>query len=283
MIKSKLAVFAFAAIAAGNAHASLLFLSNTYVNLGYVVNENPANYAQDYEPGVRFSSIGLSAGGVTDNALANLSTGQLKVLNRGAVGPNFGNVNTDAEALLGDTITSSGSVGGLNLGVNIAVSGATTSDNINDNSTYLEITAFTPGTFATNGFFNSANVLFETGYSLGTGSQSSPSLRFGGTAAGHFLDGISNLSVAIPFSTLPSTFELTVALRSSEIGSSQNWNSDYSHTLNVALSAPAGINLTSASGTFPGTVTSTPEPGTFALGLPILAAVAFRCRKKLAR
>jgi len=280
----KLVVLSLAASAVPAAHASTLFFTNGYgyTDIAFVNGQVTGNIFSDYEPGVRSASISGSNGGRTVSASSNLSTGQLKVLNTGSVGSANGPVNTAAQAILGDTITSTGSIGGLNLGVNINVNGSAASDNIAANSVYLEVAAFTPGTFQSNQFRNSANLLFATGYSLGSGSTSSPSLSFGGSVAAHFLDGTNTLSVAIPFSTLPSTFELAVALRSYESGGSLNWNDDYSHTLNVALAAPAGVTLTSASGTLPGTVSATPEPGTMAMIFPGLAAAAFAWRRKKA-
>ena len=262
----------------------VLFYSSAfdYTNGNPTLGQTYSNYSPN---GLSASATG-SINGETVFSSSSLAGVTLRILNSGSVDPTFGAVNTAAEALLGDTITSLGATGGLNLGVNITVGGSTTSDSVSSDDTFLVVAAFTPGTFTANQFFQTPNTLYQVAYSLGSASEINPSLGLPSSitsVAGHYDDGVNTIPLSIPYATLPSSFELFVALYSFQDGNSLSWTNDYSHTLSVSLAAPGGVTLSSASGVLPGTQSgAAPEPSTVGLaGIAILAcAVSLRRKKK---
>lgn len=120
---------------------------------------------------------------------------------------------------------------------------------------------FTPGTFDQSIFTaNRADVLVSRGYLLGNGTDTSiaDALFTANDVAvdGVFGDGQNTIPLQIPFDTIGSNFQIELVLGSEEdvtgIGS-PTWSADFMDPINVSLSAPAGVTLTSASGLLPGT------------------------------
>jgi len=229
-------------------------------------------------PGTTSASLSATINGATNSAAANLATGMLGVLNAG------NNVTTpgvyETIAQLGDTITATGSasgLSGLDLGVNISLNGNTSYTDPSGSFSWLWVFMFTPGTFDQTQFTAPGNVLVSRGYLLGTGTNTLiPGLLFGANDVaedGSFGNGENSIPLQIPFDTIGSNFQIEVVLGSSTevngIGS-PTWSADFMDPINVSLSAPAGVTLTSASGLLPGTVGAVPEPST----LPLAAMIA---------
>jgi hypothetical protein len=274
--RSAIAGFGFM-FAAGVANASgvpsTLYFSDAF---NYT---NAATYSQ-YAPNLTVASANGADDGETVFSSANLATGTLRMLNDGSVTQGF-SVSDASYASLGDTITATGTTAGLQLGVNLQVNGSTQTDVPADDDTFLVVAAYAPGVFDSNAY---STPLWAEGFGLGTDS--------GGAAPGgvpgsgivteygitsltnSYGDGSESIPLDIPFATLPTTFDLFIAMGSYEVGSDMTtWTNDYSDTLTASLSAPAGVNLSSASGVFPGT--ATPEPSTFALvGMAFVAGLA---------
>jgi len=101
---------------------------------------------------------------------------------------------------------------------------------------------------------------------------------------GTFGNGPNTIPLQIPFDTIGSNFQIELVLGSAELVTgigSPTWSADFMDPINVSLSAPAGVTLTSASDLLPGTV---PEPSTLPLAAPLIAGLIFaleakRCRK----
>ena len=270
------AAFGLALMGTGTANAGsvMLFFADAF-------NYTNANTYSLYAPDLLTASASGSDDSETVASSANLN-GTLKILNEG-VDVTSVTPNTASYASLGDTITSSGPTGGLNLGVNVTVDGSAAADNAASDSTFLEVAAYAPGVFDSNAY---STPLWAAGYALGTDSTVIPGS--GGIAgiisadgvtslAGSYGDGSETIAINIPFSSLPSTFDLFIALASYQSGTGLNWDNDYSHTLLVSLAAPNGVTFTSASGDLPGTV---PEPSTWAMGgIALLAGIVVRSRK----
>ena len=246
-------------------------------------NGNPAagQTYSDYEPNAVTASSTGSINGETTTSSASIAAGTLKILNTGNIDPSLGGANTASYASLGDTITASGATAGLNLGVNITEDGSAFAANPGDDNTFLVVAAYTPGVFDSNAY---STPLWSVGYQIGADSTAASSGIFSlyglSSATGIYGDGSNTIPLSIPFASLPSTFDLFVAMGSYENGSGLVWTNDFSHTLDVSLSAPGGVSLTSASGDLPGT--TTPEPSTLAMGgLALLAGLIARFRKKM--
>ncbi len=252
---SRYAVFGLAlACGSVNAVAATLYFSDAF----NYTNGNPsANQTySDYEPNNVAASATGSINGETTTSSASISAGTLRVLNTGSISPSLGGANTASYASLGDTITSSGATAGLNLGVNISVDGTAFADNPPDDTTFLVVAAYTAGVFDNNEY---STPLWVAGYALGADSVVVPGdsgpdgliSTFGVTSlAGTYGDGANNIPISIPFASLPSNFDLFVALASYENGSGLDWSNDYSHTLSLSVSAPNGVTVSSASGCF---------------------------------
>jgi hypothetical protein len=230
----------------------------------------------DYEPNAVTASATGSINGETTTSSASLSAGTLKILNTGNIDPSLGGANTASYASLGDTITASGATAGLNLGVSITENGSASAASPGDDDTFLVVAAYTPGVFDTNAY---STPLWSVGYQIGADSTAGSSGIFSlyglSSATGVYGDGSNTIPISIPFTTLGSNFDLFVAMGSYENGSGLVWSNDFSHTLNVSLSAPAGVSLTSASGVLPGT----PEPSTLTMGgLALLTGLIARRR-----
>jgi hypothetical protein len=139
---------------------------------------------------------------------------------------------------------------------------------------------FTPGTFDQSDFTsNPGDVLVSRGYLLGNGTNTSiaDALFAANDVAvdGVFGDGPNTIPLQIPFSTIGSNFEIELVLGSAELvsGGSPTWSADFMDPINVTLSAPKGVTLTSASGVLPGTQAAVPEPSS---SIPLAALlVAF--------
>jgi hypothetical protein len=173
----------------------------------------------------------------------------LKILNTGNIDPSLGGANTASYASLGDTITASGATAGLNLGVNITEDGSAYAVSPGDDSTLLVVAAYTPGVFDSNAY---STPLWSAGYQIGADSTAASSgiLASWGvsSATGTYGDGSNTIPISIPFAYLPSTFDLFVAMGSYENGSGLVWSNDFSHTLNVSLTAPEPSTMTMGGG-----------------------------------
>jgi hypothetical protein len=243
-------------------------------------------------PGTNSASHTETDNGATNSAAANLATGMLGVLNAG------NNVTTPGVyatfAQLGDTITATSTasgLSGLNLGVNISLDSTTSFSDSSGNFSFLWVYMFTPGTFDQTRFTALPNVLVSRGYLLGNGTDTGiADVLFAANNVavdGVFGDGQNTIPLQIPFDTIGSNFQIELVLGSEEqvsgIGS-PTWSADFLDPLNVSLSAPAGVTLTSASGLLPGTVGAVPEPSSLplaasAIALLIIALEAKRRRK----
>jgi hypothetical protein len=84
----------------------------------------------------------------------------------------------------------------------------------------------------------------------------------------------------IPFNTIGSNFQIELVLGSAEdVGlGSPTWSADFMDPINVSLSAPAGVTLTSASGLLPGT--TVPEPSSLPLAASLIAGLIFALEAK---
>ena len=240
-------------------------------------------------PGTNSASLSATINGATNSASANLATGMLGVLNAGTSVTTPGVYETIAQ--LGDTITATGSasgLSGLNLGVNITENGTTSYSDPSGGFSWLWVYMFVPGTFDQGTFTSPGNVLISRGYLLGTGTNTSiaDALFTANDVAvdGTFGNGPNTIPLQIPFDTIGSNFQIELVLGSAELVTgigSPTWSADFMDPINVSLSAPAGVTLTSASDLLPGTV---PEPSTLPLAAPLIAGLIFaleakRCRK----
>jgi hypothetical protein len=89
----------------------------------------------------------------------------------------------------------------------------------------------------------------------------------------------------IPFDTIGSNFQIELVLGSDELvsGGSPTWSADFMDPINVSLSAPNGVTLTSASGLLPGTQGTVPEPSSVPLAAAMIAMVIFTLEAKRRR
>jgi hypothetical protein len=196
-------------------------------------------------------------------------------------------------AQLGDTITATGSasgLSGLDLGVNISENGTTSFSDSSGNFSFLWVYMFTPGTFDQSVFTsNPGDVLISRGYLLGNGTNTSiaDSLFAANDVAvdGVFGDGPNTIPLQIPFDTIGSNFQIELVLGSDELvsGGSPTWSADFMDPINVSLSAPNGVTLTSASGLLPGTQGTVPEPSSVPLAAAMIAMVIFTLEAKRRR
>ena len=249
-------------------------------------------YFDSFDPGRQTNNTSLSLSvlenGATDTASANLITGKLGELNAGSntTGFAFGQVL----AQFGDTITASGSTGGLSLGVNFTENGTSSYSDPSAGFNFLWVFAYKPGTFDQTFYNAPSNILFAEGFLLGNGTDTNDAnLTFANnnvplTAA--IPDGLNSIPLSIPFSTLGSTFQLNVVLSSVVIdrNAGDTWSADFSHTVGLSLSAPAGVTLTSASGVLPGTSAAAPEPGSWLLavcGIAVWGAGMWRSKRRI--
>jgi hypothetical protein len=239
-----------------------------------------------------YSFQSVTQNGAYNAAYANLTTGQIGILEAGNVdGTNWAWGQAIAE--LGDTITASGATGGLNLGVNLTVNGTTSLDDPSWNATYLWVAAFKPGTFDTSWYYdpNAGNLLWAEGYYLGSGTSDLGTTIMNANYVSLVdsytgIDGIVSATIPlnIPFDQLGNNFQIAILMASATNvpnGAIGSWSSDFSHTLGVSLSSPAGVTLYSESGRLPGTQ-GVPEPATLLLlGLGI--AGVYPLKRKMAK
>jgi hypothetical protein len=235
-----------------------------------------------------FNPNGLSAvnsnsePGESGSGYANLATGTMGILSVGDFPASGVNLNPPFTlAQMGDTITATGATAGANLGVSLSVDGTSTLSDPTQNFTALLVAAYAPGSFD-----NGGAPLFGEGFILGPGTLDPTSYfsSIGVTNVGTFGSGPQNIPLNIPFATLGSNFQIVVGLATEESKSAPigtTWDVDYSHTLQVALVAPAGVSLTSGSG-LPGTEVATPEPESLAMlaGGLLFLAIFGRVRRK---
>jgi hypothetical protein len=172
----------------------------------------------------------------------------------------------------------------LDLGVNITETGTTSFSDSSGNFSWLWVYMFVPGTFDQSQFTTPGNVLISRGYLLGNGTNTNvaDALFTANDVAvdGTFGDGTNTIPLQIPFNTIGSNFQIELVLGSAEFvsGASETWSADFLDPLNVTLSAPAGVTLTSASGLFPGTVV--PEPSSLPLVAAMIALVILALQAK---
>jgi PEP-CTERM motif len=276
-------------LAAGGANAGSITASTLYFSNAFDYTSDGTQYHQYSPNGSSATESGADPGENVASSV-DISTGTLKMLNDGTVTAGF-SVNDAAFASLGDTITATGPTAGLSLGVNLQVDGSAQTDVPAEDDTFLVVAAYAPGVFDSNAY---STPLWAEGFGLGTDSGgAAPGQATAGSGlvgvygitslTNSYNDGSESIPLNIPFATLPTTFDLFIAMGSYEIGGDiTTWDNDYSHTLTVALSAPAGVGLSSASGVFPTTAAAaTPEPSTFALvGMAFLAGLAL-LRKRI--
>jgi hypothetical protein len=231
--------------------------------LSFAAVQVDPGYTPAFPPpaGTTSASYSATINGATNTVSANLANGMLGVLNAGTDVTTPGVYETIAQ--IGDTITATGSasgLSGLDLGVNITETGTTSFSDSSGNFSWLWVYMFVPGTFDQSQFTTPGNVLISRGYLLGHGTNTIP--------------------LQIPFNTIGSNFQIELVLGSAEFvsGASETWSADFLDPLNVTLSAPAGVTLTSASGLFPGTVV--PEPSSLPLVAAMIALVILALQAK---
>jgi hypothetical protein len=249
--------------------------------LSFAAVQIDPSYVPAFPPpaGTTSASYSATINGATNTVSANLATGMLGVLNAGNSVTTPGVSETIAQ--LGDTITATGSASGLtglDLGVNISLNVNTSFSDSSTNFSWLWVYMFTPGAFDQNIFAANGTVLYSTGYLLGTGTNPDADAVFTGSDVpvnGEFGNGPNTIPLLIPFNTIGSNFQIELVLGSAELvtGGSQTYSADLLDPLNVSLSAPAGVTLTSASGLLPGTVGAVPEPSSLPLGAAMIAIV----------
>jgi hypothetical protein len=233
------------------------------------------------------SSLTGTINGATNKAFGSLANGQLGVLNAGTnISTGGGLYETIAE--LGDTVSASGNfssgLAGLNLGMSFSINGLTSFTNPGDNFSYLQVYVLAPGSFDQTIFTAPQNILFAEGFLLGQGTNPDAGAVFASDnvpLTGTFGDGTNSLPLTIPLSTVGTSFEIYVVLGSVQVtpAAGSSWSADFSHTVDLSLSASPGVTLTSASGVLPGA--TTPEPGTLALiGSGLTAVLLQRARRR---
>jgi hypothetical protein len=267
---------------------ALFTLNAAADTLSFAYVELPGTYSPAFPPpaGTTSASFSGTVNGATNSASADLATGMLGVLNAGT------NVSTpgvyETIAQLGDTITATGSssgLSGLNLGVNISENGTTSFSDSSGNFSWLWVYMFTPGTFDQTQFTTPGNVLISRGYLLGSGTNTNiaDALFAANDVAvdGVFGDGQNTIPLQIPFDTIGSNFQIELVLGSSQFftSGSQTWSADFMDPINVSLSAPAGVTLTSASGLLPGAQT-VPEPSSLPLAAAMIALAVTAAAKR---
>ena len=241
--------------------------------------------------GTTSASLSATVNGAINSAAANLATGMLGVLNAGTNATGSGVYESIAQ--LGDTITATGSasgLSGLDLGVNITENGTTSYSDPSGAFSWLWVFMLAPGTFDQTEFTLPANILVSRGYLLGTGTNTLfPGLLFGANDVaedGSFGNGQNTIPLQIPFDTIGSNFQIEVVLGSEQdltgLGT-PTWSADFMDPINVSLSAPAGVTLTSASGLLPGTVGAVPEPSSLPLAASMMALVLVALEAKRRR
>jgi hypothetical protein len=248
--------------------------------LSFVAVQLDPSYVPAFPPpaGTTSASFSGTVNGATNSASANLATGMLGVLSAGTDATTPGVYESIAQ--LGDTITATGSasgLSGLDLGVNNTENGTTSYSDPSGAFSWLWVYMFVPGTFDQSTFTSPGNVLISRGYLLGGGTNTNiaDQLFTNNNVAvdGSFGDGPNTIPLQIPFNTIGSNFQIELVLGSAELVTgigSPTWSADFMDPINVSLSAPAGVTLTSASGLLPGTVGTVPEPSS----LPLAAMIA---------
>ncbi|HLK17415.1 MAG TPA: hypothetical protein VKT81_00625 [Bryobacteraceae bacterium] len=253
-----------------------LFAFNAAADVTYFAAVSAPGFNPSFPIVQTSASFSGTINGATNSAAANLATGMLGVLNAGTNVTTPGVYETIAQ--LGDTITATSTasgLSGLNLGVNITENGTTSFTDPSSNFSFLWVYMFKPGTFDQTTFVTPGNVLISRGYILGSGTNTNiaDSLFTANDVPvnGVFGDGQNTIPLQIPFDTIGSNFQIELVLGSAELvtGANETWSADFIDPINVSLSAPDGVTLTSASGLLPGAVV--PEPSS----LPISAAIIF--------
>jgi hypothetical protein len=272
---------------------ALLTFNAAADTLSFAAVQIDPSYTPAFPPpaGTTSASYSATINGATNTVSANLATGMLGVLNAGTNVTTPGVYETIAQ--LGDTITATGSasgLSGLNLGVNITENSTTSFSDSSGNFSWLWVYMFTPGTFDQSQFTTPGNVLISRGYLLGNGTNTNvaDALFAANNVAvdGTFGDGPNTIPLQIPFNTIGSNFQIELVLGSAELVNgigSPTWSADLLDPLNVSLSAPAGVTLTSASGLLPGTVGVVPEPSSLPLAAALIAMIIFGLEAKRRR
>jgi hypothetical protein len=258
-------------------------------------SDNQFYFDVDYNPNQTSAAASLSRDGISLSGSSNLPAGQLKVRSTGAVGIDYGNVNAVTAAYLLDTITATGSLGGSNLGINLSIHGTTLSSDYQNNANFLLIGIYARGHLqaATDGardFYDPAYRLWGAAYAFGNQASQVPNLTgYNYTVTGWFGDGHHVVPISVPFGLVGSGFEIHLLLASQQSGDSvmlSTWDNNFSNTVGVTLSADPGVTLYSASGSLPGTLPDTaadvPEPNTWTLLFPVLTALAWFQRRRIA-
>jgi hypothetical protein len=275
---------------AGSIGTPVDYFTNAYV----CCDLTAAGGSGNYNPNVNYSTNSVS-GFTTDGnvyealaSTADLANGALHVSNYGgSSAPD--SVNTNAQAVFGDTFTATGQLGG-NLGVNLSIDGSNFSQDAGGDLAYLVVEAVPAGTFGNGSPY--ANAGWAGYYLLGNDTNQTPDApgspfagllgTYGLTESdyqGFIGDGTDALTLGIPFTSLGSNFQLVFALaayQESSVSAGDEWDIDYGDTVGITLTPPSGTTLTSDGG-LPITAAPTPEPSTLVLlGAGLLAITVCR-------
>jgi hypothetical protein len=229
------------------------------------------------------NSITSGSSSSTYSSSANLTTGTIRIKSSGSFDSSFSgdaNVLGSSFASLADTFTlgSTSGAGGLQLGLQLRLSGAwTTSSNVLNFST-LALYILEDGSFDTPNATDPVNVIYNSFYGLGPNALQDSIYPLYNGYLGQFP---STVTIALPtIGTLPSRFQVLlvsqIVLLNGNFANS-SWNADLGSTIEATFLAPEGVSLTSSGGIPTGS--EVPEPSTLLLCGAALSITALRRRK----
>jgi len=223
----------------------------------------------------------------TWTASTDLLTGKIRLVaaasNNGS-NPALSSGLTTVITALGDTLFYTGgtaSSGPVNANIQLSgnwFSSATGGAGVNNHS-YLRVYFLNPGSFDTPSILAPANIVSQAIWGLGPNFTPNPSANVPvpyGATIGTFP---GTVSMPVNLSSLNSGFQVVVLLQviidgDTNVTGTFAWNADLGNTLNVNLSAPDGVQLTSQGG-LP-VASQVPEPASIALAAAGLAIFAIR-------